>query len=85
VRGARIARGLDDRAELIWRGGDVPGSVFRQTSSSSVGIEKLTDTFARDAASANTSTSRTIIGPRVTMWNGLRASPSASIHARVSL
>jgi hypothetical protein len=67
-----------------WRGGGVPGSVVRQTSSSRVGIEKLTEIFARDAASASTSTSRTIIGLRVMMWNGLRAPHSASRQARVS-
>ena len=65
------------------RGGGVPGSLLRQTSSSRVGIEKLTETFARTAASASTSMSRTIIGLRVITWNGFRASRSTSMHARV--
>ena len=47
------------------RGGAVPGSVFCQTSWSSVGTEKVTWTSARRAASLSTSTSRTISGPRV--------------------
>src|ERR671934_93864 len=63
----------------------VEGSVLRQTSSSRVGIEKVTETFARRDASARTSTSRTIIGPRVMMLNGFDASRSASRQARVSL
>jgi hypothetical protein len=66
------------------RGGAVPGSVFRQTSWSSVGTEKLTETSARDAASTSTSTSRTTIGPRVIRLNGLAAAASASRHARVN-
>ena len=52
-------------ARSRWRGGAVPGSVFCQTSWSSVGTEKVTRTSARRAASASTSTSRTISGPRV--------------------
>ena len=66
-----------------WRGWAVDGSVLRQTSSSSVGIENVTETSARRAASTRTSMSRTIIGPRVMMPNGLRASASASRQARV--
>ena len=60
------------RAQALARGRRA-GSVFRHTSSSSVGIENVTDTSARAAASASTSRSRTIIGPRVIMLNGLRA------------
>ena len=71
-------------ARRRWRGGAVPGSVSRQTSTSSVGTEKVTDTSARRAASASTSTSRTIIGPRVMSPNGFAASASTSMHARVS-
>ncbi len=56
-----------------WRGCAVEGSVFRQTSSSSVGIENVTETLARLAASARTSMSRTIIGPRVMIENGCRS------------
>ena len=71
-------------ARSRWRGWAVPGSVRRQTSSSSVGTENVTETCARRAASASTSTSRTISGPRVMMLNGFEASRSASMHARVS-
>ena len=71
-------------ARRRWRGWAVDGSVLRHTSSSSVGIENVTETLARRAASTSTSTSRTIIGPRVMMLNGVRASPRASMHARVS-
>ena len=71
-------------ARSRWRGWAVPGSVRRQTSSSSVGIENVTDTFARRAASARTSTSRTIIGPRVMMLNEFWASASASRQPRVN-
>ena len=42
------------------------------------------ETFARRAASTSTSTSRTIIGPRVMIENGFEASASVSMHARVS-
>jgi hypothetical protein len=73
-----------ETAFSLWRGWAVDGSVFRQTSSSSVGIEKVTETLARPAASTRTSMSRTIIGPRVMMLNGVRASASASMQARVS-
>ncbi len=59
-------------ARSRWRGGDVPGSVVRQTSSSSVGTEKVTPTSARREASCRTSTSRTISGPRVISPNGVR-------------
>ena len=62
----------------------MPGSVRRQISWSSVGIEKVTPTSARRAVSTSTSTSRTIIGPRVMIENGLAASPSTPMHARVS-
>ena len=55
------------------RGGAVPGSVGRQTSSSSVGTENVTETSARRAASTSTSTSRTISGPRVMIENGFAA------------
>ncbi len=64
-------------ARRRWRGCAVLGSVFRQTSSSSVGIENVIATLARFAASARTSTSRTIIGPRVISWNGFENSASA--------
>ena len=67
------------------RGGGVPGSVRRQTSSSSVGTEKTTPTSARDAASTRTSRSRTTIGLRVIRLNGFDASWSASRQPRVSL
>ena len=71
-------------ARSLWRGGAVPGSVLRQMSWSSVGIEKVTETSARRDASESTSTSRTIIGPRVMRWTGVRASARADRHARVS-
>ena len=71
-------------ARRRWRGGAVPGSVVRQTSSSTVGTENVTETSARAAASASSSASRTISGPRVMMWNGFDASRSASMQARVS-
>ena len=60
-------------ARSRWRGGAVDGSVRRQTSSSSVGTEKVTETSARRAASCRTSRSRTIIGPRVMIENGFEA------------
>jgi hypothetical protein len=62
----------------------VPGSVVRQTSSSIVGTENVTDTSARREASASSSASRTISGPRVMIENGWEASRSTSRHARVS-
>ena len=62
----------------------MPGSVCRHTSSSSVGTENVTDTSARRAASASTSMSRTISGPRVMIPNGFDASASASMQPRVS-
>ena len=55
------------------RGGAVPGSVVRQTSSSRVGTEKVTETSVRRAASWSTSRSRTISGPRVMTENGVAA------------
>ena len=54
-------------------GGAVPGSVRRQISSSSVGIENVTETSATRAAAARTSRSRTISGPRVMIANGFAA------------
>ena len=71
------------RAFSLWRGGGVFGSVRRQIFSSSVGTEKVTETFARAAASGRTSTSRTIIGPLVMIENGFAASASACRQARV--
>ena len=65
------------------RGGAVPGSVVRHSCSSSVGIEKLTETLARRAAACSTSMSRTTRGPRVMMPNGVRDSLSATMQARV--
>ena len=65
------------------RGGAVPGSVVLQTSWSSVGTENVTDTSARRAASASTSRSRTISGPRVMSPKGVAARPRVSMHARV--
>ena len=65
------------------RGGAVPGSVVRQTRSSSVGTETLTDTSARRAASWSTSTSRQTRGPRVMIDVGVRARASSTMHARV--
>ena len=73
-----------ERARSRWRGGAVPGSVVRQTSGSSVGTENMIETFVRLAASASTSRSRTISGPRVMIENGVAARPSTSMHARVS-
>ena len=73
-----------DSARSRWRGGAVPGSVDRQTSSSSVGTEKVTETSARRDASASTSTSRTIRGLRVMIENGTAAAASASRQPRVS-
>ena len=66
------------------RGCAVDGSLLRQTSSSSVGIENVTDDLARRDASWSTSTSRTIIGPRVMIENGFDAAAKTSRHARVS-
>ena len=60
------------------------GSVFRHTSSSSVGTENVTETDARCDASTSTSRSRTIIGPRVMIENGLDASRKASRQPRVT-
>ncbi len=60
-----------DTAFSLWRGWAVDGSVLRQTSSSRVGIEKVTETIARLAASTRTSMSRTIMGPRVMMREGV--------------
>jgi hypothetical protein len=54
-------------------------------STSSVGIEKVTLTSARRAASHSTSRSRTIIGPRVMIENGFAASRRTSRQARLSL
>ena len=71
-------------ARRRWRGGAVPGSVLRQMSRSSVGSENVMPTPARRAAACSTSTSRTIIVPRVMRLNGLRAAPSTSMQARVS-
>ena len=56
---------------MRWRGGGVPGSLVRQTSSSSVPIEKLQRTRVRSAAAASTSRSRMIIGDFVRIENGL--------------
>ena len=81
---ARRRRRAATSARSRWRGGAVPGSVRRQTSSSSVGTENVTETSARFAASASTSTSRTISGPRVISENGFAAAASASRQARVS-
>jgi hypothetical protein len=71
-------------ARSRWRGGAVPGSVRRQISGSSVGIENVTSTSARVAASRRTSRSRTTIGPRVIRLKGLRASANACRQPRVS-
>ncbi len=71
-------------ARSRWRGGAVPGSVVRQTSSSSVGTENVTDTSARADASCSTSTSRTTSGPRVMSANGFAARASTSRQPRVS-
>ena len=65
------------------RGGAVPGSVVRQTRSSSVGTETLTETSARRAASWSTSTSRQTSGPRVISENGVRRRESSTRQARV--
>ena len=72
------------KARRRWCGGGVFGSVLRQISGWSVGTENVTDTFAHRAASARTSTSRTIIGPRVMIANGLCASASTCRQPRVS-
>jgi hypothetical protein len=58
--------------------------VSRQIVGSSVGIENVTATVARSLANRRTSTSRTIIGPRVMMPNGVREAPSASSAPRES-
>ena len=72
-------------ARRRWRGGAVPGSVWRQMRSSTVGMLKVTPTLARSDAVVRTSTSRTTIGPRVISPNGVRDSPSATIAPRVNL
>ena len=64
-------------------GGAVPGSVRAQTSRSIVGTENVTVTSARRDASWRTSRSRRIIGPRVMIENGLRASASTARQPRV--
>ena len=46
--------------------------------------ERDRDVGAVDAASASTSTSRTISGPRVMIENGFGAASSTSMQARVS-
>ena len=66
------------------RGCAVPGSVRRQTSSSSVGMLKVTLKAARRESSTRTSMSRTIIGPRVISPTGFAWSAKASRQARVS-
>ena len=63
-------------ASTRFQGGGVPGSLMRQTSSSSVPIEKLTRTLVRSAAASRTSVSRWTIVDFVRMENGLRAAPS---------
>ena len=65
-------------------GGAVPGSVVRQTRSSSVGTETLTVTSRAVPPPASTSTSRTTSGPRVMIENGVRAAASSTRQARVS-
>jgi hypothetical protein len=65
-------------------GGGVPGSVVRHTRSSSVGIENVTETATRSAAAVRTSRSRTTIGLRVIMLNGVPCASSTSMQARVS-
>ena len=66
------------------QGGGVPGSLLRQTSSSSVPIERLARTLVRSAAAARTSRSRRIMVDFVRMENGLPAAPSVSTMPRVS-
>ena len=61
-----------------------PGSVVRQTRSSSVGRETYTLTGTSRAAAARTSRSRTTSGPRVTIENGVPDDASSPMHARVS-
>ena len=64
-------------------GGAVPGSVVRQTRSSSVGRETYTLTGTSRAAAWRTSMSRTISGPRVTMESGVPdAASSADARTR---
>ncbi len=70
-------------ARSRWRGGAVPGSVVRQTSSSSVGTENMIETSALELAAWRTSRSRTTIGPRVISEKGLAADASTSRHERV--
>ena len=65
-------------------GGAVPGSVVRQTRSSSVGRETYTLTGTSRAAAWRTSMSRTISGPRVTMESGVPDAASSRMHERVS-
>jgi hypothetical protein len=55
----------------------------RHTSGSRVGTENITDTSAFLDASASTSTSRTIIGPRVISEKGFEAAAKTSMQARV--
>ena len=86
------------RATLVWipasasrltissrrRGGAVPGSVVRQTRSSSVGTETVTETRRAPSGILQDSTSRQTSGPRVMIVNGVRARPSSTRQARVS-
>ncbi len=59
-------------ASIRARGLGVPGSVVRQTSSSSVPIENAADTGACSAARSSRSRSRVINVPFVRIENGLR-------------
>ncbi len=62
----------------------MPGSVRRQISGSTVGIDTVIDTLAWRAASLSTSMSRTMSGPRVIRWSGVRCAASWPMQARVS-
>ena len=61
----------------------MPGSVSRQTSRSSVPIEKLTATSVRSLAAASTAASRRMSVDLVRMLKGLRAPDSVSTMPRV--
>ena len=80
-RRARPPRSAERPPRRGASGGGVPGSLTRQTSSSSVPIERFARTSVRSAAARKTSRSRRIIVDFVSTENGLRARPSVSSDA----
>ena len=62
----------------------MPGSVVRQTRSSRVGTETLTETSRAPGGILQDVDVAPDSGPRVMIENGVRARPSSAMHARVS-